>query len=50
MGAGPVSFTHIPPLPGGEGTAGPIIALIAVAAGFMAVGLLALRRREIAVG
>ena len=43
-------FTHIPPLPGGEITVGPILALVAVAAGLMAVGLLALRRRDIAVG
>jgi len=42
-------FTHIPPLPGGEITVGPVLALVAVAAGLMAVGLLALRRRDIAV-
>jgi polyether ionophore transport system permease protein len=42
-------FTHVPPLPGGEVTAGPLVALIAVAAALIAAGLWALRRRDLAV-
>jgi ABC-2 type transport system permease protein len=42
-------FTHVPPLPGGEVTAGPLVALLAVAAALIAAGCLALRRRDLAV-
>jgi ABC-2 type transport system permease protein len=42
-------FTHVPPLPGGEVTAGPLVALLAVAAALIVAGLLALRRRDLAV-
>jgi ABC-2 type transport system permease protein len=42
-------FTHVPPLPGGEVTAGPLVALLAVAAALIIGGLLALRRRDLAV-
>jgi ABC-2 type transport system permease protein len=39
----------VPPLPGGEVTAGPLVALLAVAAALIVAGLLALRRRDLAV-
>jgi polyether ionophore transport system permease protein len=42
-------FTHVPALPGGEVTAGPLVGLLAAAAAFIAVGLWALRRRDLAV-
>ena len=42
-------FTHVPNLPGGEVTAGPLLALLAVAAALIAAGLLALRRRDLAI-
>jgi ABC-2 type transport system permease protein len=42
-------FTHVPHLPGGEVTAGPLLALLAVAAALIAAGLWALRRRDLAV-
>lgn len=40
-------FTHLPKLPGGDVAATPIVVLLAVAAGFTAVGLAAFRRRDI---
>jgi ABC-2 type transport system permease protein len=43
-------FTHVPNLPGGQVTAGPLLALLAVAAALIAVGLWGLRRRDLAVG
>jgi ABC-2 type transport system permease protein len=43
-------FTHVPNLPGGEVTAGPLLALLAIAAALIAVGLWTLRRRDLAVG
>ena len=42
-------FTHVPTLPGGEVTAGPLAGLLAAAAALIAVGLWALRRRDLAV-
>jgi ABC-2 type transport system permease protein len=42
-------FTHVPHLPSGEVTAGPLLALLAVAAALIAAGLWALRRRDLAV-
>jgi ABC-2 type transport system permease protein len=39
----------VPHLPGGEVTAGPLLALLAVAAALIAAGLWALRRRDLAV-
>ena len=42
-------FTHVPALPGGEVTAGPLVGLLAAAAALIAVGLWALRRRDLAV-
>ena len=42
-------FTHVPPLPGGEVTAGPLLALLAVSAALITAGLWALRRRDVDV-
>ena len=42
-------FTHVPNLPGGEVTAGPLLGLLAVAATLIAAGLWAVRRRDLAV-
>ena len=42
-------FTHVPTLPGGEVTAGPLLGLLAVATALIAAGLWALRRRDMAV-
>jgi ABC-2 type transport system permease protein len=41
-------FTHVPNLPGGEVTAGPLLALLAIAVTLFAAGLWALRRRDLA--
>ena len=40
-------FTHVPLLPAADFTAGPLIALTAVAAGFTVVGLIGFRRRDV---
>jgi ABC-2 type transport system permease protein len=40
-------FTHVPRLPGGDFSAGPLLWLTAVAAGLMAVGLVGFRRRDV---
>jgi ABC-2 type transport system permease protein len=42
-------FTHVPALPGGDVTVGPLVGLLAAAAALIAVGLWALRRRDLAV-
>lgn len=42
-------FSHLPPLPGADAGAGPILVLLAVAAGLTAIGLLAFRRRDLAI-
>jgi ABC-2 type transport system permease protein len=42
-------FTHVPALPVGEVTAGPLLGLLTAAAAFIAVGLWALRRRDLSV-
>jgi putative exporter of polyketide antibiotics len=39
----------VPALPGGEVTAGPLVGLLAAADALIAVGLWALRRRDLAV-
>jgi putative exporter of polyketide antibiotics len=43
-------FTHSPSLPGGSVTAGPLVALTAVAALLVAVGLAAFARRDVSSG
>jgi ABC-2 type transport system permease protein len=43
-------FTHVPHLPGGDAVATPFVVLTAVAVVLTAVGLAALRRRDIPVG
>lgn len=43
-------FNRVPTLPGGEMTAAPLVWLVAMSAAFIAVGLAALRRRDIAGG
>lgn len=40
-------FTHVPKLPGGQLTAGPLLALAAVAAALVAAGLAGFRRRDV---
>ena len=40
-------FTHVPLLPAADLTAGPLIALTAVAAAFTAAGLIGFRRRDV---
>ena len=40
-------FTHVPRLPGGDFSAGPLLWLTAVAAGLIAVGLVGFRRRDV---
>jgi ABC-2 type transport system permease protein len=40
-------FTHVPLLPAADFTAGPLIALTAVAAAFTVVGLIGFRRRDV---
>ncbi len=42
-------FTYVPNLPGGEVTAGPLLALLAVATVLIAAGLWAVRHRDLAV-
>ena len=42
-------FTHVPNLPGGVVTAGPLLALLGAAGALIAAGLWALRRRDLAV-
>jgi putative exporter of polyketide antibiotics len=42
-------FPHVPTLPGGEVTAGPLLGLLAAATALTAAGLWALRRRDLAV-
>jgi ABC-2 type transport system permease protein len=42
-------FTHVPAVPGGEVTAGPLLGLLTAAAALIAVGLWALRRRDLSV-
>lgn len=42
-------FSHLPALPGADAGAGPILVLLAVAAGLTAIGLLAFRRRDLAI-
>jgi ABC-2 type transport system permease protein len=44
-----ISPPHVPALPGGEVTAGPLVGLLAAADALIAVGLWALRRRDLAV-
>ena len=41
-------FSHVPKLPGGAFTAAPLLWLACVAVALTAVGLVALRRRELA--
>jgi ABC-2 type transport system permease protein len=43
-------FSHLPQLPGGSTSAGPLITLIAIAAVLALVGLVGLRRRDMPVG
>jgi ABC-2 type transport system permease protein len=40
-------FTHVPRLPGGEASAGPLLTLVAVAAALTAAGLTGFRRRDV---
>jgi ABC-2 type transport system permease protein len=40
-------FTHVPRLPGGDFSAGPLLWLTAVAAGLIVVGLVGFRRRDV---
>ena len=42
-------FSHLPALPAADVSAGPIAALLALAAGLTAIGLLAFRRRDLAI-
>ncbi|MEV0730932.1 anibiotic ABC transporter [Polymorphospora sp. NPDC050346] len=42
-------FSHVPAVPVDEVTAGPLLALLAVAAGLLAVGMVAFRRRDLAL-
>jgi ABC-2 type transport system permease protein len=42
-------YTHVPPLPGGEITAIPLLVMLAVASALVVAGLLTLRRRDLAV-
>ncbi|BCJ68526.1 ABC transporter permease [Polymorphospora rubra] len=42
-------FSHVPAVPADDVTAGPLLALLAVAAGLLAVGMVAFRRRDLAL-
>jgi ABC-2 type transport system permease protein len=41
-------FSHVPPLPAAEVTAGPLVALVLVAAALIAAGMALFRRRDLA--
>ncbi len=41
-------FAHVPELPAADFSAGPLLALSAVAAALVALGLVAFRRRDLA--
>ncbi|MEU4288512.1 ABC transporter permease [Kribbella sp. NPDC026596] len=43
-------FSHLPQLPGGSTSAGPLIALLAIAAVLGVAGLVGLRRRDLPIG
>ena len=42
-------FSHLPALPAADASTGPILVLLAVAAGLAAIGLLGFRRRDLAI-
>ena len=42
-------FSHLPALPAADVSAGPIAALLAIAAGLAAIGLVSFRRRDLAI-
>jgi ABC-2 type transport system permease protein len=42
-------FTHVPKVPAAETTVMPILSLLLVAAGLVAVGVIAFRRRDLAL-
>jgi ABC-2 type transport system permease protein len=41
-------FSHVPAMPAADPTAGPLLALVAVAAALAAAGLILFRRRDLA--